>query len=73
MGNTDAIVGDIEKYLVDCEHPLKEASEEDMIRVVCGHIKRVLDMLDGMFSIFRKKHEYEQSADQAMKIWKDLA
>jgi hypothetical protein len=33
--NTDAIVGDIEKYLVDCEPPLKEASEED-IRVFAG-------------------------------------
>jgi hypothetical protein len=80
MGNTNAIVGDIEKYLVDCEHPLKEASEED-IRVFCGHIERVLDMLDGMFSILRKKHgqvgdvdyvAYEQSADQAMKIRKEL-
>jgi hypothetical protein len=38
-------------------------------------------MFDGMFSILRKKHgqvedaeyvAYEQSADQAMKIWKEL-
>ena len=52
MGNADTIVGEIEKYLLESKHPLKEACDEEII-LICDHIKRVLNMLDSMFSILR--------------------
>jgi hypothetical protein len=80
IGNTDIIVDEVEKDWVEIDHPLKEASDGE-IHDFCGHINRVLNMLDGMLSILRKKHgqvkdadyvAYEQSAEQAMLLWKEL-
>jgi hypothetical protein len=79
-GNANIIVGEIEEYLLEIVHPLKEASDGE-IRDFCNHIKRVLNMLDGMFTILRKKRgeveaadlvTYEQSAEQAALLWKKL-
>jgi hypothetical protein len=80
MGNADKIVVEIEMYLLQIKHPLKEARDEE-ITTFCDHIKRVLNMLDGMFSILRKKHGevtaddlvmYENSAEQSALLWKKL-
>jgi hypothetical protein len=76
MGNTNTIVGDIEKYLLEIMHPLKEAGDTE-ISDLCDPIKRVLNMLDGIFSILRKKHgevneanfdTYKQSPEQAVLL-----
>jgi hypothetical protein len=61
MGNATKIVGEIEEYLLEIKHTLKEA-DDDEICVFCDHIKRVLNMLDGMFSILRKKHAKKEKA-----------
>jgi hypothetical protein len=80
MEKANTIVGELGMYLLRKEHPLKEASDEDIIRF-CNHIKRVLNTLDGMFSILREKHGefkdahltvYERSAEQAVALWEAL-
>jgi Iap family predicted aminopeptidase len=68
-------------YLLESKHPLKEASDEDIL-IFCDHIKRVLNMqLDVMFSILRKNHGEvteddlvidKNSAEQAALLWKKL-
>jgi hypothetical protein len=68
------------RRLLAIQHDFKEAPEPE-IRTFCDHIKRVLNILDGMFSILRKKHgeveradldAYEQSAGQAALLWQKL-
>jgi hypothetical protein len=80
MGNADAIVGEIQTYLVEIKHPLKAAKDGETI-IFCHHIKRVLYMLDGMFSILRKTHRefndahltiYESYAEEAVLLWRKL-
>jgi hypothetical protein len=80
MGNADAIVGEIQAYLLEIKHPLKAAEDGETI-IFCNHIKRVLYMLDGVFSILRKTHGefndahltiYETSAEEAVLLWKKL-
>jgi hypothetical protein len=80
MGNANNIVGEIETYLVGINHPRKEAKEAE-IRRFCDHIKRVLNMLDLMFSILRKEYgevnkddleAYKSSAEQAVLLWRNL-
>jgi hypothetical protein len=56
------LFGKIEEYLVEIYHPLKQATDQET-RDFCDHIKRVLNMLDGMFTILRKKHGEVEDAD----------
>jgi hypothetical protein len=80
MEKSDVIMDEIETYLLEVTHPLKEASDQE-IKDVCGLIKRVLRLLDIMFSILRKNHgevteadlkTYEEAAEQAAKLWQKL-
>jgi hypothetical protein len=80
LGNADTIVGEIQDYLLERKHPLKEANDTE-IMTFCDHVKRVLNLLDFMFSILRKNHgevtdadldEYEKSAGGAVLLWKKL-
>jgi hypothetical protein len=80
MGNAGPIVGEIEAYLLEIKHPLKAAKDGETI-IFCDHIKRLLNILDGMFSILRMTHGefrdahltiYESSAKEAVLFWKKL-
>jgi hypothetical protein len=80
MEKSDEIMTEIEKYLRDLNHPLKEATDEE-IATRCDLIKRVLNLLDILFSILRKNHgqvtdkdlvTYENASDQAALLWHKL-
>jgi hypothetical protein len=71
---------DIKTYLQELKHPLNEATDKE-ISDICDLSKRVLRLLDILFSLLRKNYggvtnddivTYEQTADQAALVWQKL-
>ena len=80
MENSDEIMDKVETYLQEFVHPQKEATKEE-IADICGLIKRVLRVLDIMFSILRRTHgqvtqddmiSYRNASEQAVQLWMKL-
>jgi hypothetical protein len=80
MEKSDDIMTDIHQYLQELDHPLKEAIYGETFDI-CDLIKRLLRLLDIMFSILRKNHDevtaedhvtYETTAEQAALLWQKL-
>ena len=80
MEKSDEIMERVETYLLEFQHPLKEASNVD-ISEFCGRMKRVLRLLDIMFSKLRKNNgevtdddlkEYEDASNKAVVLWNEL-
>jgi hypothetical protein len=80
MDKSDEIMERVEIYLQEFQHPLKEASNLH-ISEFCGRMKRVLRLLDIMFSTLRKNNgevtdddlkEYEDASNKAVVLWSEL-
>jgi hypothetical protein len=77
---SDEIMPEIEKFLLDFEHPLKEVTNAE-ISEIYELIKRALRLLDILFSILRKSYgevtdddivTYKNTVEKAALLWQKI-
>jgi hypothetical protein len=66
MEKSDDIMTDIHQYLQELDHPLKEATYGETFDI-CDLIKRLLRLLDILFSILRKNHDEVTAEDHVIR------